>query len=104
MAAPKAERQECLTVETTWESIEEAARRLTDEQAGNEFTVSALRRRYLNRWTVREGLHLGNPWTDAFEDVRKRRFFSDDWRDVQSLESAEAHIREFIRRLSEPPG
>ena len=91
-------------VEATWESIEEAARRLNDEQADSEFAVMALRRRYLNRWTVREGLHLGNPWTDVFEDVRKRRFFSGDWRDVQSLASAEARIRESIRRLSEPPG
>jgi hypothetical protein len=91
-------------VEATWESIEESARRLNDEQAGSEFTVTTLRCRRLNWWTVSEGLHLGNLWTDVFEDVRKRRFFSDDWQDVQSLESAEAHIREFIRRLSEPPG
>ncbi len=93
-----------MAVEATWDSIEESARRLNDDYLSSEFTVTALRRRYLNRWTVREGLHLGNLWTDVFEDVRKRRFFGDNWHDVQSLASAEAHIREIIRRLSETPG
>ena len=90
--------------DATWDAIEETARRINDEDASIEFTVVALRRRYLNRWTVREGLHLGNLWTDVFEDVRSRRFFGDKWSEVQTISSAEANVRDFIRRGSRPQG
>jgi hypothetical protein len=84
----------------SWDEIVAAAQRLDREFGDSPFTVAAARRRYLNRWAVREGLHLGNRWTDVFEDVRVRRFFSTRWTTVQTVASAETCIREFADRLT----
>lgn len=83
----------------SWDDIVATAQRLDRELADSPFAVTAVRRRYLNRWAVREGLHLGNRWTDVFEDVRVRRFVSTRWTEVQTLESAEACIRRFADQL-----
>ncbi len=48
--------------------------------------------------TVTEGLYFGNLWTDGFEPVRVRRFFTRRWREIQPVAEAASKVGEFIRQ------
>ena len=57
--------------------------------------VAATRRR---RWfQVIEGIQVADNWTDVFEPVRSRHWFSSRWNQIQSVKGAAAQLGAFLR-------
>lgn len=76
------------------------AERLTRRYCqGETLSVEAVRRRLIFR--VIEGLQVADNWTDVFEPVRSRRWFSSRWREVQSVQDAAAQVGAFLRERPE---
>ena len=72
------------------------AERMTDRYCkGDTLRVAATKRR---RWfQVIEGIQVADNWTDVFEPVRSRRWFSSRWSKIQSVKDAAAQIGAFLR-------
>jgi hypothetical protein len=62
---------------------------------GDTLEVEPVRR--LRLFGVVEGIAAEDNWTDVFEPVRRRRFFSGKWRYVQQVGDAGEHIEAFLR-------
>lgn len=84
-----------MTEPTTWAELALAAEQLDQSGAMNPFEVEALRRRTL--LSTVDGLWLGDMWTDVFEPVRRRFHLFGRWRQVQSIDEAEAGLEVFLR-------
>ena len=80
-----------------WEALVAAAEGLEGKTTGTTLAVSAVRRRTLRHWTVTEGLEVVDNWTDVFEPVRRRRFWSRHWADVRSVEDAACSVGRFLQ-------
>jgi hypothetical protein len=80
----------------TWVAMVTVAERMTATScAGTSLAVAAVRRR--NLLSVIEGLHVGDNWTDVYEPVRKRRYFSGAWTELQPVNVAASSIGAFLR-------
>lgn len=81
--------------DTAWDEIVSVAERLTQLSA-DTVTVWAFRRRTL--LGVTEGLEFGDLWVEGDPmPIRRRRWFSDKWKSVRSIQEAAAEIEWFLR-------
>jgi len=80
-----------------WDAMYEFAMRTEERAMKAGLTVMAIRKRHLGSWSVVEGLWIGDNWSEVFEPVRRRRFFSKDWIEIQPVQTAASAIGYFLR-------
>jgi hypothetical protein len=79
------------------------AERLTSRLPEEEtLRVAAYQRR--NLATVVQGLQVWDKWTDYIEPVRKRRYFSKRWSDIQPVQEAASKVAAFLRERPDHAG
>jgi hypothetical protein len=83
--------------DATWLSMEEVAKRLSSDLPADETLEVIALRRSTGFLTITEGLFVGDKWTDVFEPVRKRRYFTKAWTMLQSIDEAANGIEIFLR-------
>jgi hypothetical protein len=87
----------------TWAAMYTVAERLTGGIAqGETLRVAASQRR--NLAGVMQGSEVWDKWTDYSEPVRKRRYFSKHWSDIQTVQDAASKVAAFLRERPDQAG
>lgn len=82
--------------DSTWDVLGRLSKSLSLEAAKQHLAVRASVHRDWFRLEVSQGIEVMDNWTEIFEPVRKRRFGSERWTDIQSPEKAAAKVRTFL--------